>query len=166
MIQNTNTRLPEDEEKTFRAQAWAYFSLHAAQRMQSFQFYITLVTALVGGAIVLMKSDGASHMWLALIYAIASLLSFVFWKLDCRTRLLIKNAEAALKYLDYQYNLSDVDGLPHPLRLFDKDEVMAGHSSAGNIWNSELSYSKCFNLVFAIFGYGGAALAVKFVLFN
>ncbi len=166
MIENTNTGLTEDAEKIFRTQAWQYFSLHSAQRMQSFQFYITLVTALIGGAIVLLKSDNASRMWLALVFAIASLQSFVFWKLDCRTRQLIKNAEAAMKYLDYQYNLPDVDALPHPLRLFDKDDVMTGRSYAGSILTGKLSYSRCFNVVFAVFGYGSAVLAIKFVLFG
>jgi hypothetical protein len=162
----TTARLTEDAEKIFRTQVWGYFSMHAAQRMQSFQFYVTLVTALVGAAIVLMKSNGTGHMWLALTFAITSLLSFIFWKLDCRTRLLIKNAETALKYLDHQHNLSDVDGLPNPLRLFDKDEAMAGYSSVGNVWNSKLSYSKCFNLIFAIFGYGSMALALRFLILS
>ncbi|MFC5429482.1 hypothetical protein ACFPTO_11825 [Paraburkholderia denitrificans] len=161
-IHNSSARLTDDQEKIFRTQIWSYFALHAAQRMQSFQFYITLETALVGGAILLAKSDGSHQCWIAVIGAVVSLLSFVFWKLDGRTRLLIKNAELALNYLDDQHNLPNVNSRPHPLRLFKNDEV--ANSPTSHIWNIRLSYSNCFNIVFAIFGIGGAGFALTLAL--
>jgi hypothetical protein len=156
--------LTDQQENTFRTQAWNYFALHAAQRMQSFQYYVTFVTALIGGAIVLLKSDGNHYNWLAVICAISSAISFLFWKLDCRTRQLIKNAETALKYLDARHNLPGAGAFPNELRLFDRDDASKNSIAESNIWNSKLSYSKCFNFVFAIFGYGGAALALVFSL--
>ncbi|MEM5372618.1 hypothetical protein V4C53_42305 [Paraburkholderia azotifigens] len=155
-------QLTDEQEKIFRTQAWNYFALHAAQRMQGFQYCITLITALIGGAIVLLKSEGTRYPWLAVVFAISSAVSFLFWKLDCRTRQLIKNAELALKFLDNMHCPANAVTLPLELKLFDRDDAITNESNTGHIWNSKLSYSKCFNFVFAIFGYGGfiAALAL------
>lgn len=132
--------------------------------MQSFQYYITLETALVGGAIVLAKSDGDHRHWMTLLSTVIALLSFVFWKLDDRTRTLIKNAESALRYLDDQHNLPNVNGQPNPIQLFEIDNV--DNASTTSIWNINLSYSKCFNIVFGIFGFGGAAFVLQSLLIN
>jgi hypothetical protein len=159
-----NFQLSEEQEKTFRTQAWNYFALHAGQRMQGFQYYVTLVTALIGGAIVLLKSDNGHYHWIAVVFAMCSAVSFLFWKLDCRTRQLIKNAELALKYLDARHALPDAGTFPHELRLFDRDDFSTITKARNSIWTSKLSYSKCFNFVFAIFGYGGVALTIVFLL--
>ncbi|MBR8272572.1 hypothetical protein KDX15_01905 [Burkholderia cenocepacia] len=159
---NPASYLSEDQEKTFRAQSWSYFSLHSAQRMQSFQFYITLETALIGGAIVIAKSDGNHQHWMTLLSAMVSLLSFIFWKLDGRTRKLIKNAESALRFLDGQHNLPNINAQPHPVFLFKIDGV--DNSSVKSIWNINLSYSKCFNIIFGVFGFGGFVCVLQSVL--
>lgn len=163
-LDSASVRLTDDQEKIFRTQAWSYFSLHAAQRMQSFQFYITLETALIGGAIVLAKSEESHQYLLALIGVAIAFVSFVFSKLDGRTRVLVKNAEAALKYLDDQHNFPELDGQPHPLRLFERDGFIDTPSHRNLKIN--ISYTKCFSLVFWIFAISGAALALKLTIIN
>lgn len=157
--------LSEEQEKTYRAQAWSYFSVHAGQRMQTFQFYVTLITALVGGAIVLAKGD-YGKIGLGAVGSAIALMSYVFWKLDCRTRLLIKNAEGALKFLDRFHALPPMDGAPHPLDLFSRDDALR-RQRVGllRLVAGDLSYSNCFNLVYAIFGCGGVFF-VGVALFN
>ncbi|WP_186204777.1 hypothetical protein [Burkholderia gladioli] len=158
------TNLSEEEEKIFRAQAWAYFALHATQRMQTFQFYVTLITALVGGAIVLAKGNFGRGA-LEAVGAAVALTSYVFWKLDCRIRFLIKNAEGALKFLDRSRASFCVHGDPHPLDLFSRDDALRKRRiGLVRFVAGDLSYSDCFNLVYAIFGYGGV-IFVGAVLF-
>ncbi|WP_322046082.1 hypothetical protein [Paraburkholderia sp. J67] len=148
--------LTEEQEKTFRAQAWSYFALHAGQRMQTFQFYVTLITALVGGAIVLAKED-FGRIGLEAIGAVITLMSYVFWKLDCRIRTLIKNAEGALKFLDHFHALPVVNGAPHPLDMFARDDALRQRRTGlMKFVSGDLSYSNCFNLVYVTFGCGGA----------
>lgn len=159
---HSSASLSEDQDKLFRTQSWSYFSLHSAQRMQSFQFYITLETALIGGGIVLAKSDGDHHSWTIILSAVISLLSFIFWKLDTRTRTLIKNSERALAYLDAQQFLPNINGKTNPLRLFEIDQI--DNSTTTNIWNVNLSYSKCFNTIFCIFGFGGIIFSLQSIV--
>jgi hypothetical protein len=71
------------------------------------------------------------------------LFSFVFWKLDERVKLLIKNAEAALRFFEEQ------DGKEIAVtHVFRNEEVLTADAKAARL---HMSYSTCFNIVFAAF---------------
>ena len=143
-----------DLQNVFRESAWRHFTIHAEQRLKMFQFYITISTALLAGGVLFLRTD-QNAVALVLLGFLASFFSFVFWKLEMRTRALVKNAEDAIKYLDGSYDLPDVDGQPSPLKLFTRDDF---HSQRIN-WHCALwsfSYHKCFALVFAVIGILGA----------
>ena len=129
-------------DDTFREYDWNYFELHADQRLKAFQFFISLSTALVGGFLLLFRF-GQGHKWAAVLGLLLALFSFVFWKLDRRTRMLVHNAEEALKYLDALHNLPDVDGAP---------------------WRGYFSYSRCFKYVFVTFAILGVVGAVACIV--
>ena len=145
-------------EETFRKYAWDYFAVHAAQRMAAFQFFITLATAIVGAFIALIGAGG--QKWMSVLGMLLTMLAFVFYKLDCRTKELIKNAEAALSHLDTQHALPDVHLLPSPLRLIDRDRVSCEMTERGGFLRKRYSYSKCFSIIFCTFGVLGIAAAV------
>ncbi len=46
---------------------------------------------------------------------VLSLLSFIFWKLDERNKLMIKNAEGGLKYLEHQAGIQEDSDMAHIL---------------------------------------------------
>ncbi|WP_133116891.1 RipA family octameric membrane protein [Paraburkholderia acidicola] len=141
------------EEKYFRTYAWSYFSLHAAQRLQAFQFFITLITALIAGFAAIAKSD--IYRWFSVIWFLISFLSFIFWKLECRTKELVKNGEEALKYLDRLHPLDEINNHPNYLRIFERDESITKQRSKFPLWSGHFSYSRCFNSVFVFFGVTG-----------
>ena len=153
----------KSEENDFRNYAWLYFSLHATQRLQSFQFFVTLVTALIAGFAALTKLDSI-YKWLSTIWFFISFLSFVFWKLECRTKELVKNGEEALKYLDRLHQLGDINGAPHCLRIFDRDEFITRGRKKFPLFTGHFSYSRCFNFVFASFGIGGLVCGMTCLL--
>ena len=143
-----------DLQDVFRENAWRHFAIHAEQRLKMFQFYITISTALLGGGVLLMRT-GQNAIALVLLGFLASFFSFVFWKLEIRTRTLVKNAEDAIKYLDGSYDVSDVDGQPNPLKLFTRDDFRTRRSKLRcALWY--FSYHKCFVLVFTVIGILGA----------
>ena len=143
-----------DPQDVFRESAWRHFAIHAEQRLKMFQFYITISTALLGGGVLMIKTD-QSAIALVLLSFLASFFSFVFWKLETRTRILVKNAEDAIKYLDGTYDVPDVDGQPNPLKLFTRDDFRTRYSKrCSAFWR--FSYHKCFVLVFAVIGILGA----------
>jgi hypothetical protein len=135
-----------ETRKIFRDYAWAYFTLHAGQRLQSFNFFLVAAGLLTAGITGLLKEGGPAHGIAALLGGALSILSVVFWKLEQRTKYLVKNAEAALKHLDSQEDdLADEKGAPHVLKLFDHDD----HVVKERLWH--LSYTNCLGLVYLIF---------------
>jgi len=75
-----------------RQYVWNYFKLHASQRLITFNFYIVISTAIAAGYIVALGVNSIPVLVILLSFTI-SLLSFIFWKLDVRNKLLIKNAD-------------------------------------------------------------------------
>ena len=132
----------------FRESAWRHFTIHAEQRLKMFQFYITISTALLGGGALLIRTDQYA-IALVLLGFLASFLSFVFWKLEVRTRTLVKNAEDAIQYLDASFDLPDVDDEPNPLYLFARDDHRTRRSKR-RCALLHFSYHKCFVLVFVL----------------
>ena len=149
-------------DEQFRDYAWSYFELHSGQRLKAFQFFISLATALVGALVVLAREDNA-NAWTASLGVVLAFLAFVFWKLDCRTRRLVKNAEDALKFLDGRHILPDLDGAPHPLRIFARDDYFTKKAPRYPLWSGHFSYSRCFEWVFIVSGIAGVVSAVWWV---
>jgi len=146
-------------DEIFREYAWSYFELHAEQRLKTFHFFIILATTVVGGFLLLFRF-GEYHKWSALLGLLLTLLSFVFWKLELRTRALVKHGEEALKFLDAQHELPDIDGVPHPLRIFSREEHVTIQLERSASFPGHFSYSRCFKYIFVVFGVLGLGAAL------
>ena len=123
--------------------AWRYFELHANQRMSVFKFFIGLATFLT--ASLLAASVQSHYVPAALLGALLALVSFVFWKLDKRTRFLIKGSERALEDLEVVFFAIDAD-FSRRLQLF-KQERMATAKIKGLF----TTYGECLNVLFLTF---------------
>lgn len=134
-----------------RKYAWDYFQMHSSQRIATFNFYITLSTAVVGGMVALAPTAKTSIFLLPLSILLI-LLSFVFWKLDQRNKMLIKNSEAALKAIEGRAGKSN----PAAIFLQDAQDVQKRRDNQPRLfWKRYYSYSDCFNTLFFIFGLFG-----------
>ena len=141
---------PKNLDESFRKYAWDYFALHADQRLKAFHFYILLSTAILGGFAILLK-NGAFHKWMAVFGFFLMFFSFVFWKLDNRTRGLIKHGEEALEFLDAQHGLEQLDGSPHPLAIFAREKHLSAKLPLYSVTSAHFTYARCFRWVFAMF---------------
>ena len=159
--EGSNRRESDDKEDLFlRKQAWDYFAAHGAQRMTIFNFYIGLSSLTATGYFASFKTDSNLESVRTLFALLLCFFAFVFWKLDQRTKKLIKNAEDALKYFE--------ESQPHPLHarvfLLEDTQTKAHRKSfkgwnALMFWRRPLSYSQCFNRVYlAFFGIGFVTL--------
>lgn len=137
-----------------RQYVWNYFQLHASQRLITFNFYIVISTAIAAGYIVALGVNSIPVLAILLGFTI-TLLSFIFWKLDVRNKLLIKNAEEALRYLEaLTYKPGDKNE-SNVLKIFTYEEEQTNKMKTSRSfwpWKNHYSYSKCFNIVFAVFG--------------
>ena len=137
---------------------------HAEQRLKVFQFFIALATAIVGGSLLLFRYD-QGQKWMAVLGFLLTFLSFVFWKLDVRTRTLVKNGEEALKFLDARHQLPTVDGAPHPLALFTRDDHFTSQAKRSSLFLGHFSYSRCFRYLFVAFAGIGLVTGIYCLIF-
>ncbi len=142
----------EYRDSFLRKQAWDYFTTHANQRMTIFNFYIVLSSVTVTSYFASFKNDSnlASAGWILTL--LLCFFAFIFWKLDQRNKLLIKNAERALKY----FERSDPSPILTKVFLHEEKETeairkLAKRSGRIFFWRRHLSYSDCFNSVYAVF---------------
>ena len=162
-MDNNEKQLSESVDATYRGYAWDYFSLHADQRMKSFHFYIILVTAIMGGLAAIIK-DGHFNKFYSIFGAILSIFSFLFWKLDERTRQLVKIAEDALIYLDKKYVFQDESLSPHPLRIFSRDNESILNANRRGLILGHFSYARVFRWIFGLFGTLGVCIIIFFLM--
>lgn len=150
-------RANESEERIReeRKYIWDYFQLHSSQRIASFNFYITLATALLAALGAILQPGANLPGVAAVLGVVLVLFSFVFWKMDQRNTGLIKNAEAALKYFEEQATADSASPTIPIINVFQRDEeLVRERRSRPSIffWRNHFSYTDCFNLVFFTFG--------------
>jgi hypothetical protein len=148
----------DTEDSYLRKQAWDYFSVHAAQRLTIFNFYIGLSSATATGYFASLKSDSNLGPMRTLLALLLCFFAFVFWKLDERTKALIGIAEDSLKYFERSQ--------AHHIhaKVFTHEETTAAAQRrslkgwrATMFWRWPLSYTKCFHLVYLSFFLMGVA---------
>jgi|ERR1051325_760331 hypothetical protein len=154
--------MTDAEVKEARGYAWGYFSLHADQRMKLFNFFLSLSGLLIA-AVPAVRSIAPGTKLVVILPLFLSFSAFVFWRLDERTRQLVKNAENAIKFLDQLWPVPPVegDGLPHCLRLIERDEHITKklkENSFGKL-GLPITYNHSFRLVFLMTAGLGFALA-------
>lgn len=137
----------EDLQKNMRTYAWAYFIQHAEQRLKTFNFYVLFCTIIIGAFSTLISKTG-THKIYFVFPSLLPIFSFVFYKLDCRTKMLIRNSEEALKYLD-KISLKDNIEAQNVLSLIEIDEKQTSKLPAYPLLTGGyFSYSRVFRWVF------------------
>ncbi|MFZ2384739.1 MAG: hypothetical protein WBE75_00810 [Candidatus Omnitrophota bacterium] len=154
--------MEEKDRRMMRDYAWNYFSMHADQRLKTFNFYVAISTLLIGTFVAFTKEAPFSR-WVCILPFLLTVLSFVFWKFEIRNRQLIRNGEAALQYLDEQLELEKSGEAPHLLKIIARDAYFSGQSQ-DTPFKKAWTYSTCFNAVFMIFGFGGVVLGLVCLL--
>lgn len=150
-----------DDRKEARTYAWGYFALHADQRMKLFNFFLIL-SGLILSAFTAVKGMADGGKVVALLPLLLVLTAFIFCRLEERTRHLVKNGEAALRFLDEQLPVEPLsDQSPHYLRLIERDDHLR-KIAAKRCWARRLvpiSYAHSFRIAYLMIGGVGVGLA-------
>jgi hypothetical protein len=150
------------EEYYLRKQAWDYFQLHASQRMTIFNFYLLSSSLIATAYFASFRPDSNLQGARPLLSALLCMIAFIFWKLDQRTKLFIKNAENTLKYFE------SLEVADKAAKVFTNEEELTKAKRLRGwrrilLHSSHLSYSDCFNSVFvAFFLIGAISLLLQF----
>lgn len=140
-------------DSDLQKQAWDYFVLHASQRMTVFNFYIILSALITTSYVASFNNHSNLAFFRIALAALLSLFAFVFWKLDERTKRLVKIGEEALKYFEGTISSDEV------AKVFTREEIETSRKRAVQArWNPRerlLSYSDCFQIIFGAFFLAG-----------
>ena len=93
--------------KTALDHSWAWFTLHATQRLQSVNFYLIAVAFLSAGFVAAAKEK--MHAIAAVVAALGVCLSFFFYRMERRIRSLVHASEEAL--IPLQAELAEMLGV-------------------------------------------------------
>jgi hypothetical protein len=152
--------MEESQKNRLRKYAWDYFVYHAEQRIKTFNLYLIIVAILIGGfGTVIIKTKEEYLPWLSIFGFLLVIFSVAFALLDKRNRELVRNGEAALKYLDELEELPNDGSFPHVLKIFSRDD----HMSSNKAWYSiraHVSYSAILRIIFLVFGLLGFVTSV------
>lgn len=160
-VERGNLLLMEPPEETIlRTYAWAYFSYHADQRMKTFNFFFVGAGFLAAGISTLVREKEMAG-WASPLGFVLFGLSLVFWKIDQRNRMLVRNGEAAIKYLDSLREYPACSEGPHVMRIFDRDDYNMDNSKKFPLSEGVFSYSKCLGVVYFLFALLGITFAVS-----
>ena len=156
--------IENSQKERLRNYAWNYFALDAEQRMKTFHFYLIVSTVLVAGFINGTKDSSVDCRILSFLGLSLALISFYFEKLDERNRELVRNGEAAIKYLDELENLEDNHQKPNILKIFAHDDFVLKTKTNQNPLS--FSYSVFLKCIFRTFGFiGWLAFIVCWIIF-
>lgn len=136
------------DNKLMLEHAWKYFELHAQQRITVFNFYLAISGLVSTGIGICLQQGGAFNYISSFLCLFLMFVSFIFWKLDQRVSLLIKEAEKTLSIIERT--------IAQPtLHLFDKDN---NNTALKNGIMSVWTYGRCFRCAFVIVGYSSFIL--------
>lgn len=143
-------------DKIANEHAWKYFELHAQQRITVFNFYIAIIGLLISGVGVSMQ-QGDKYIYLCSIAGgFMVFISFIFWKLDQRTSMLIKNSEYVLRETENKINNKNYCIFTND---HNNEKLNAG-------FFSNWSYGKCFRISFTTVGFAGFIITFIPILIN
>jgi hypothetical protein len=77
--------------------AWNWFSLHAGQRMETFNFFLVATAFLIAAYATLLEDTPLGSLVVALV---GVWIAYWFWRLELRIRQLVTAGEQALKPLE------------------------------------------------------------------
>lgn len=140
--------MEKNELFKYREYYWDYFSMHADQRLKSFNFYIVVSAVFIGAFVNILNNNNGITLACILPY-ILSFISFIFWKLDLRTKGMIKIAENAIKIIDDQIVGNEDTDHPNELNIFRYDDYVTSKRCG---FKMNFSYSTCLNSIFLAMG--------------
>lgn len=157
--------------KDVQKYAWDYFQLHSNQRMTAFNYFIALSALVATGLGATLQQNGTRFCVMGIsLGGLLMVISFVFWKIDQRTRRLIKNAEKALMHAESDFPCFVKTQETHCTQLFTYEGLTTQalqERTKFKLLRAPLSYTQSFNIIFSAFalcGLGGLVYSTIILL--
>jgi hypothetical protein len=133
--------LQQDKLKVVNEYAWNWFSFHAAQRMKVFSFFFVVIGALTAAHYQTFSMPSVAMTFAALGFVF----SILFWRLDLRSRELVKLGEELLLEMEGHMRAWEIASVELVKRANSKKTK---HSAP--LAQLLYSHSQVFNAVFFV----------------
>ena len=143
----------EPSVKDMLEHGWRCFSLHAAQRISLFNFFLVVSGSITAVLAASLQQGGLFSLLGVGLGSVLVLVSFIFWKLDQRTAFLVKHGEAGIIELESALPVATA-------RLVSREPVRTAAKERGFVLSRMWTYGTAFRVVFTIMGLVGAAGAI------
>lgn len=136
------------QERDFARVLWDYFSIHAKQRMQMFNFYIILETLFITAFCTLCEFGDKMCIYRIIVSLAIIVFSVAFYLIDKRSKMMIKESEKALRTLEGRYE----EKYGRDIMIFTKEEESTTRQRENCCFASKfLSYSKMLKFIYVFF---------------
>jgi hypothetical protein len=142
-----------DAEKLTHEYAWNWFCYHAGQRMTVFRFFFLVIGVIAVGYHQTLGS--APHVAFA-FSVLGTLLSLLFWRLDLRTRELIRIGENLLLELEPRFS----NQAKIKVALVEQARTKASPHQSAPLPRILYSYGQVFSTIFGILLFSSILSAV------
>lgn len=147
---NSNDKSEQLTSKEAITYAFNYFQLHANQRMSLVNFYIIFASLLTTGIVTASQDKFKIEILPLLLSVMLIVISFIFWKLDCRVKFILKHVEDVLKAIEASTKGTSVEKM---FEIVCGEEIKTQTTKNQSVWlNPHLSYSKCLGSNYLFFG--------------
>lgn len=143
-----STDVEKMQERDFARVLWDYFSTHAKQRMQMFNFYIILETVFLTAFCTLCELGNKMCIYRIIVSIAIIVFSVAFYLIDKRSKMMIKESEKAIKLLEGRYK----EEYGKDIMIFTKEEESTTYQRENCCFASRfLSYSKILKFIYSFF---------------
>ncbi|MBX3521232.1 MAG: hypothetical protein KF835_14575 [Xanthobacteraceae bacterium] len=134
-------KLQHEKLRVVNEYAWNWFSFHAAQRMKVFSFFFVVIGALTAAH----YQTYAMPLVAMTFSALGLIFSLLFWRLDLRSRELVKIGEELLLEMERQMRAWGIVNVELVRKANSKSTAHAARAA-----NLLYSHSQVFNAVFVV----------------
>ena len=144
---------------------WNYFVIHGNQRLIHINYYIALSSALIVLQLTIIGNAKYSGYISYLLGILESILSFIFYKIDERTKFLVKHAEDSIKIIENYYNICGCQELCDAFKIFTTEEIVTTKVKEGKNWLvNQYSHRVSYNFIMVLFSYFSIAIGIVALL--
>lgn len=122
------------------------FQMVSEQRMQTVNFYITIIVGLFGGLFVLFKMSEPLIWAECVVSAMITMISITFYGLDVRTRMLLRCCRKSMRVIESRF------------RYGEDAKLINCADSLHNDMLIKWSFSNCLTIQFIVIGSFGVIL--------
>lgn len=147
-IENNNEQIALKDILAYEIE---FFKLMSSQRMQMFNFYISIIVILVGGFFALLQMNSINYFAQIIDVSLIMLVSCAFIGIDIRNRRAIDDIVRAIECVERKFRNTDMGVI---------------HQAKKHTFNRMMTYTFWVNFLYSFIGIGAFILDIYLIIYS